>query len=230
MSFVIMRQARAAFKTFRLFMVESFKMMYGAWKIGKLPKPRVTFFGGSKIQRDSMYAYKAMELARMLVERDISVLTGGGPGIMAAANCSIVSTKGAKRTMGVQVRGLSEIDEKKDCFFELVTMNYFYSRKWLLTNYSVAFVIFPGGFGTLEELAEVSTLIQTKKLRPSPIVLIGKEFWQPLLDWVALSLHEGLLKEEDKNLITVTDDIKEAFSIVEERCRVVMRAQNSNNR
>ncbi len=220
------KRLRASYRAFAHYFKESFYIAYGVWKLTRLPRPRVTVFGGSKIRLDHPYALQAMRLSQKLVDSNISVLTGGGPGIMQAANCgaaeseNVVSGAGS---MGVGVRGLDE-DLINQCCKELVFMNYFFSRKWLLTNYSEAYVIFPGGFGTLDELSEVSTLIQTKKLIEEPIVLIGKDFWAPLLQWVNDSaLKEGLLKEKDKNLITITDDIDEAFRIVKARCEASMK-------
>lgn len=213
------RRVKAIYKVFKRFVRESFYMAYAVWKLTSLPRPRVTIFGGSNIKLDHPYALQAMQLSQKLVDHNISVLTGGGPGIMQAANCGAVksTTLTGVRSMGIGVRGLNE-DLINKCVQELVFMNYFFSRKWLLTNYSDAYVIFPGGFGTLDELSEIATLIQTKRLAVEPIVLIGKDFWAPLVQWVETSMREGLLKEEDKNLITVTDDIDEAFRIVKKRC------------
>ncbi len=218
------RRLRASIKLMMHWWWESLYMAYGVWKLTRLPRPRVSIFGGSKIHLDHPYATKAMQLAQKLVDNNISVLTGGGSGIMQAANCGAFSVhKPESRSMGIGVKGLDE-NLISECLQEVVFVNYFYSRKWLLTSYSEAFVIFPGGFGTLDELAEISTLIQTKKLYPAPIVLIGTEFWAPLMQWINESaLKEGLLKEQDKNLITVTDDIDEALRIVKARCQEAMK-------
>jgi uncharacterized protein (TIGR00730 family) len=221
------KRLKASIKLFWYFFKESFFMAYGVWKLTRLPRPRVSIFGGSKIHLDHPYAKDAMRLAKKLVDNNISVLTGGGPGIMQAANCGAVSAEHIKgiRSMGIGVRGLDE-EMINACLQELVFMNYFFSRKWLLTAYSEAFVIFPGGFGTLDELAEVSTLIQTRKMLEEPIVLIGTEFWAPLMQWINRSQKEGLLKEKDKNLITVTDDIDEALRIVKARCEESLKKNN----
>jgi uncharacterized protein (TIGR00730 family) len=226
---LFLKRLKASIKLFLHFFSEAIFMAYGVWKLTRLPRPRVSIFGGSKIHLDHPYANQAMRLAQKLVDNNISVLTGGGPGIMQAANCGAVSSVHLKniRSMGIAVRGLDEASINA-CMQELVFMNYFFSRKWLLTAYSEAYVIFPGGFGTLDELAEVSTLIQTRKMDIEPIVLIGKEFWAPLMQWVNTSLKEGLLKEKDKNLITVTDDIDEALQIVVARCNIAMRKDNKD--
>jgi uncharacterized protein (TIGR00730 family) len=201
---------------------ELFRMAYGAWKISRLPRPRVSIFGGSKMSFNSPYALKAMELSGKLVTHNISVITGGGPGIMQAANCGASPDGGTNlRSMGITVYGFKDEIENK-CAQQLIYTNYFWSRKWLLTFYSDAFVIFPGGFGTLDEIGEVTTLMQTKKMGVAPIVLIGKEFWSHFAQWVERSEKEGLVKEEDRNLIYITDDVDEALHRVHVRCEMVM--------
>ena len=153
----------------------------------------------------------------MLVEDDISVLTGGGPGIMEAASCGAVPTKGTGRSMGIGVKDLGE--GKNPCVQEYFILNYFFARKWLLTHYSKAFVVFPGGFGTLDELAEILTLIQTKQLARAPIILIGKEYWAHFMIWVkGEALKHGTVVQEDINLFSVTDNLEEAFCIAKGAC------------
>lgn len=195
------------------------QIVYGLWRLSKLTHPIITIFGGSKVQQDSEFARQATQLAQMLVDHDISVLTGGGPGIMQAANCGAVRTKkGEIRSIGVGVKGLDE-NLINICAQEYIAMNYFFARKWLLTQYSVGFAVFPGGFGTLDELAEIVTLMQTKKLPPVPIVLISKTYWKPFMEWVYESaLKNNMLKEMDVNLLIVTDDINEAFKILHSHC------------
>lgn len=195
------------------------QIVYGLWRLSKLTHPIVTIFGGSKVQQDSEFARQATQLAQMLVDHDISVLTGGGPGIMQAANCGAIrEKKGQVRSIGVGVKGLDE-NLINICAQEYIAMNYFFARKWLLTQYSVGFAVFPGGFGTLDELAEIVTLMQTKKLPPVPIVLISKSYWKPFMEWVYESaLKNNMLKEIDVNLLVVTDDIDEAFKILHSHC------------
>ena len=120
--------------------------------------------------------------------------------------------------MGIGVRDLIE-EGPNHCVHEYFELDYFFARKWLLTRYSVAFVIFPGGFGTIDELAEVLTLIQTKKLKRVPIVLIGKEFWDPFMNWVINeALKHGTVSQKDVDLLIVTDDLDQAFSIIANEC------------
>ena len=153
------------------------QMLHGAWHLAKMPKPIITIFGGARLSQDNRYAHQAHELAHALTERNISVLTGGGPGIMQAANCGAIKSR-ELRNLGIGVEGLPK--GANMCVQHYVNTKYFFARKWLLMHYSAAFVAFPGGFGTFDEIAELATLIQTKKLSPAPIILVGKEYWQPL--------------------------------------------------
>lgn len=200
-----------------------FQLMKGIWKISRLPGPTVSIFGGSRLQGTSIYAPQAHDLAVLLVQHDISVLTGGGPGIMEAANCGAFHAETKKttaRSIGITVRGLEEVPFNF-CAQEKIIVDYFFVRKWLLIYYSVAFAIFPGGFGTLDELGEVITLMQTKKIKGVPIVLIGKNYWQPFLNWLRdYALKEGLILEADLKMIQATDDIDEALRLLKEHCDV----------
>lgn len=202
------------FKLFRVWM----QLIYGAWKVFSLPKPIVSIFGGARLPETDIYFKQAHELASMLVQHNISVLTGGGPGVMQAANCGAVASKKAKgKSMGIGVTDLGE--GKNVCVQEYFVLDYFFARKWLLTRYSAAFVVFPGGFGTMDELAEVLTLIQTKRIEPVPIILMGVEYWQPFMNWVLdEALDHGLVHEDDVKLFTVTDDLDNAFCIIRDKC------------
>ena len=196
--------------------------------MSKLQKPFVSIFGGARLSQESPYAMKANELARRLVEHNVSVLTGGGPGVMRAANCGAVKpTNGGKgKSVGIGVKDLGE--GRNPCVQEYFELNYFFARKWLLTRYSSAFIVFPGGFGTMDELAEVLTLIQTKKLAHVPIVLVGVDYWKPFMKWVHDSaISHDLIEKEDLKLFTVTDDMEEAFCLVRDECDIITRKQKS---
>ncbi|BDC34958.1 hypothetical protein Noda2021_09160 [Candidatus Dependentiae bacterium Noda2021] len=210
--------AYLSIKTFFKLQRVVFQMLKGSCRIFALPGPLVSIFGGSRFGQDIMYAKKAHQLAHQFAERGISVLTGGGSGIMQAASCgAYVHPKEKGRTMGIGVTTLNE--PKNECLLDYFQVDYFFARKWLLTQYSSAFVVFPGGFGTLDELGEVLTLIQTSTLKKTPIVLIGKEYWQPFMQWVNTEmLSHGLIAMQDIGLFTLTDDLTEAFCIVEDKC------------
>jgi hypothetical protein len=220
---MLWRRLKLSIQVYYDFLRVSWQVCRGAWHVGRLPEPRVTIFGGSRIDLSHPYALQAMELAQKLVDSNISVLTGGGPGIMQAANCGAINNHSrGVRSMGIGVQGLGDQEINK-CVQDLVVVKYFFARKWLLTQYSQGFAIFPGGLGTLDELAEIATLVQTGFLSPYPIVLIDKEYWKYFLEWFNNALQKGLLKEKDKDIIFITDDIDEAYAILKERSRVKLK-------
>ncbi|MBI2775180.1 TIGR00730 family Rossman fold protein [Candidatus Dependentiae bacterium] len=193
------------------------QVIYGVWKISKLPQPIVTVFGGSRLAQDTIYARQAHLLAHKLIEHELSVITGGGPGIMQAATCGVRAETSKARTLGVLVRGLSDAEPGNACLMDdYITTDYFFARKYLLINYSVAFAVFPGGFGTMEELTEILTLMETKNLSVAPIVLIGTEYWKPFVAWLKdYSLKEKLITQEELNFIRMTDDLDEALKFLQ---------------
>jgi uncharacterized protein (TIGR00730 family) len=172
--------------------------------------PCVSIFGSARTKSDSPYYILAEEIAFKLTQSGFGVITGGGPGIMEAGN------KGANRGRGLSV-GLNIelpfeqhdnpwIDRGKSLDFD-----YFFVRKVMFVKYSQGFVVMPGGFGTMDELFEAITLIQTKKIGRFPIVLVGKKFWGGLIDWLHETLiAEGNIKEEDLNLFRLVDTADEA--------------------
>ncbi|MBA2307321.1 TIGR00730 family Rossman fold protein [Candidatus Dependentiae bacterium] len=207
-----------------LYLLKTYKnLLYGIWKISGLKRAPVTIFGGSRLSADNIYMKKAAELARRLAFRNIPVLTGGGPGIMEAANCGAYGVKSCLvTTIGIGVEGLED-ENKVNCQREIIVMNSFPVRKWLLTHYSIGFAVFPGGFGTLDELTELLTLIQTKMRVRAPIVLIGIDYWAPFMEWLHKSaLANGLILKNEAELFSITDDVEEALKIL------IPPAENSN--
>jgi uncharacterized protein (TIGR00730 family) len=197
------------------------QLMKSIWVLRGLPQPAVTIFGGSRLQQSSPYAHLAHEVADKLVKNDISVITGGGPGIMEAANCGARHSVDGPcdiRSIGIAVKGLD--NESLNIYAQRqLVVDHFWARKWLMVRYAVSFVIFPGGFGTIDEMAEVATLMQTKKLTGIPIVLMGKEYWEPFLQWLEMTvLKEGLISQADLDMIYVTDNVHEAVALIRERC------------
>ncbi|MBT5934316.1 TIGR00730 family Rossman fold protein [Sulfurimonas sp.] len=168
--------------------------------------PTVTIFGSARTDKDNKYYKKALRLASLLGSRGYNIMTGGGPGIMEAAN------KGAKEhdveSIGLNIdlpfeQTLNPFTTKE------LTFDYFFSRKVMLVKYSMAYVIFPGGFGTLDELFESLTLVQTKKVTGVKIFIIGKEFYQPLLNFIKEKLFaDGMINKEDLEIIKLTDDLE----------------------
>jgi uncharacterized protein (TIGR00730 family) len=207
---------RTSWRLFRVFL----QTVYGVFRISKLQEPIVSIFGGARFPGDDRYFKKAHELGRRLAELDISVLTGGGPGIMEAASCGVTTIpKKNVRIMGI---GVTDLDEKpSECAQEYFALDDFFARKWLLTHFSSGFVVFPGGFGTLDELSEVLTLIQTKKLKRVPIILVGTEYWNHFIAWLKdEALKHHTISEEDLNLFTVTDDLEKVYCLIRDECKV----------
>ena len=177
----------------------------------------VTVFGSARTHADDPYYAKAHELAGLLAKAGFAVITGGGPGIMEAAN------KGAHEAGGLSVGCNIELPHEQavNPYVDLgVEFRYFFARKVMFVKYADGFAIFPGGFGTLDELFESLTLIQTGKIRHFPVVLVGKEYWAGLLDWTrAQAVEHGAIDATDLELITVTDDMKEACRLLTEGSR-----------
>lgn len=195
------------------------QIVYGIWKLSKFTQPIVTIFGGARIMEESPYSQQAHELAARFVEEDISVLTGGGGGVMKAANCGAVPDHVGDhgRSIGIGVKDLGE--ERNPCSQIYFELDYFFARKWLLTRFAIAFVVFPGGFGTLDELAEILTLIKTKKLHPVPIVLVGVDYWKNFMAFVQDAINQDMIAPDARELFTITDDLNEVFEIVHDECK-----------
>lgn len=203
-----------AYKLFKVYM----QMLRGLWKISRFSKPIVSIFGGARLKKDDPYFTQISEFAHRLTNNNVSVITGGGGGAMEAANCGAIKPgKGNGTSIGISV---SELGEGRNmCVEEYLVLDYFFGRKWLMTHFSKAFIIFPGGYGTLDELMEVLTLISTKKMMRAPVVLVGVEYWQPFMKWLRDEpMNHGLLSEEGFALITLTDDLEYAFCVIRDRC------------
>lgn len=202
-----------------------FHIMYGFYKISKLSQPTISIFGGSRMKLDSRYTNQAYDLAARLAQAGVSVLTGGGPGIMEAANCGAIEARGkykgshAVTTMGIGITHLKYEKGLNVCAAEQVMVDYFFARKWLLTHYSLAFVFFPGGIGTMDELSDLLNLMQTGKLAQAPVILIGTEFWKFYFEWLALARHEGLLFPREQPEVMLTDDIDQVFGRIIAHCK-----------
>ena len=201
------------------------ELMRSFMQLSKMNMPCITIFGGAKEGKDRPYSKKAFDLARKFVEHEIPILTGGGPGIMESANCGACSVRAReepakKDTIGIAVTGVHSWFESS-CYYHTIHVSYFFMRKWLLTRYSVGFVVFPGGIGTMDDLFDLLNLIKHHRIPEFPIILIGIDFWKPLVDLLKKSaLKSELINERQANLFLVTDDIDEAFMIINEACKV----------
>jgi uncharacterized protein (TIGR00730 family) len=179
--------------------------------------PCVSVFGSARTPQYHKYYKTAQEVGELLVERGYGVITGGGPGIMEAANRG-AKIKGGK-SVGLNIElpfeqsGNEYVDRNKSIDFD-----YFFVRKVMFVRYSQGFIVMPGGFGTLDELFEAITLIQTEKIGRFPIVLVGKSFWDGLIGWVKSTLLEAEknISEKDLDLITVVETSEEAVNAIDE--------------
>ena len=178
--------------------------------------PCVSVFGSARIQPDNKYYNLATEIAERIVGMGFGVITGGGPGIMEAANKGAAQGEGA--SVGINIELPFEqhdnpyIDRDKNLHF-----NYFFARKVMFVRYSQAFVVFPGGFGTMDELFEAITLIQTTKIEPFPIILVGSEFWSGLVAWIKEVLLDkfGNIAAKDMDIFRIVDTADEVEDIIE---------------
>jgi uncharacterized protein (TIGR00730 family) len=179
--------------------------------------PAVTLFGSARTaEEDPMYA-AAHETARLLGESGLSIITGGGPGIMEAANRGARAAGATSVGLNIELPFEQHINPYVDICVEF---RYFFVRKTMLIKYAEAFVIFPGGFGTMDELFEALTLIQTGKIKNFPVVLFGVSYWKGLLDWTRQTLlAEGKVSEEDLLLVISTDDPEHVRDIIMEASR-----------
>jgi uncharacterized protein (TIGR00730 family) len=187
----------------------------GLEKLAKIG-PCVTIFGSARVKPSNPYYKMAEEIAYQLVQQGYGVITGGGPGIMEAGN------RGANRAKGKSV-GLNIYlphEQKGNIYIDpdkLITFDYFFVRKVMFVKYSQGFIVMPGGFGTLDELTEALTLIQTKKIGRFPIVLVGKKYWHGLLEWVKKVLvAEKMVDLEDLELFEVVDTPEDAVRVIDE--------------
>ncbi|MDD5583936.1 MAG: TIGR00730 family Rossman fold protein [Candidatus Omnitrophica bacterium] len=176
-------------------------------------KKGVSVFGSKRTPKNHPYYALAYKTAHLLAKKGYSIITGAGPGIMEAAN------KGALEAGGLSI-GLNIIipeQQKPNPYINyLLEFRYFFVRKVIFTKYSCAFVVFPGGFGTLDELFEALALIQTQRIDPIPVVLVGKDYWQGLLSWCRQTLKEyGTLIDEDLELMHIVDTPQEIAGVLQ---------------
>ena len=182
--------------------------------------PCVTVFGSARVAEDSPFYQLARQLGAGLSRQGFTVLTGGGPGLMEAAN------RGAREAGGPSIGCnivLPQEQHPNAYLDQWLTCRYFFVRKVLLVKYSYAFVIMPGGLGTLDELFEALTLIQTKTIRDFPVVVVGRAYWQPLLALLAQLEQRGMMAAADLQLLTYTDSVEEALAHIERHAVVKYR-------
>jgi uncharacterized protein (TIGR00730 family) len=174
--------------------------------------PGVTIFGSARTHSSDPYYKAAVALAKGLARHKLAIITGGGPGIMEAANRGASKVKG--KSVGLNIELPHE--QAGNRYVNIpINFHYFFSRKVCFVKYSIGFIFMPGGFGTLDEFFEVLTLVQTGRIPPFPLILFGREYWSGLLKWIRATLEKGaFISPGDMDLFTVTDDPEEAIGII----------------
>ena len=174
--------------------------------------PAISVFGSARTRRDSTRYAQAEKIGSLIAKAGVAVITGGGPGAMEAANKGACEAGGVSVGLGIELPFETGLNEWVDMG---VNFRYFFARKTMFVKYSQGFVVLPGGYGTLDELFEAVTLVQTEKVTGFPIVLVGVDYWGPLLEWLRNTVaEEGAISIADLDLIKLTDDIDEAVRIV----------------
>jgi uncharacterized protein (TIGR00730 family) len=172
----------------------------------------VTVFGCARFAADSQHYRQAQILGDLLGRQGVPVITGGGPGIMEGANRGCHSTPVASVGLNIELPFEQTSNPYQDISLDF---RYFFVRKFLFVKHAVGFVIFPGGYGTLDELFEALTLVQTGKVRPFPIILVGRDYWAGLVDWIVQRmLEEGCISEDELDLFKLVDSSQEAAELI----------------
>lgn len=174
--------------------------------------PAVTIFGSARCKKGDPLYEKAYNLTKLLAANGFNIITGGGPGVMEAANKG--AKEGGAKSVGINIE--LPYEQKPNPYSTLrLSFRYFFIRKVMFLKYGMAYVVMPGGFGTLDEFFEAITLVQTKKMRPFPIILVDSSYWNGLLDWMKTNmLDQGKINEEDMDIFKVMDDPKEIVDYI----------------
>jgi uncharacterized protein (TIGR00730 family) len=189
-----------AWRVFRQF-VKAFRCLH-------FVGPCITVFGSARFKEDNEYYKFAREFGKQIAAYGFTTMTGGGPGIMEAANRGAYESGGLSVGCNIQLP-FEQVHNKY--MHQWVTFEHFFVRKVILLKYSYAFIIMPGGFGTMDEFFETLTLVQTKTIHSFPIVLFGKEYYEPLLEVMEHMAEKGTISQEDMSLVLLTDDVTEAM-------------------
>ena len=176
--------------------------------------PCVSIFGSSRVNLSDESYEKAVVIARKLAENGFNIMTGGGPGIMEAANKG--AKEGGAKSIGANIR--LPLEQEGNPYADIkLEFKYFFVRKVMMVKYAQAYVAMQGGFGTLDEIFEALTLIQTKRIKPFPVILVGSDYWNGLWDWVQnILLERGLISPEDFDLVKILDDPDEVVRVIGE--------------
>lgn len=174
--------------------------------------PSVSIFGSSRVKEGDEIYEKAERIGQLLAENGFGVITGGGPGVMEAANKGAAMVGG--RSIGLNIE--LPLEQTPNPYTNIkLSFHYFFVRKVMFVKYAVAYIILPGGFGTLDELFEAITLIQTHKIKPFPVILVGSEYWKGLLDWIKeVVLKEGKISPQDLEIFQLIDEPEEIVKTI----------------
>jgi len=204
-------------ETWRVFRIQS-ELVEGFETLHDLG-PAVTIFGSARLKPGSKYYEDAATLARMLADDGFAIITGGGPGVMEGANKG--AKEGKAHSVGLNINLPAEQVPNKHQDISL-TFRYFFIRKLMFIKYAIAYIIFPGGFGTMDELFEALTLAQTKRIQSFPIILYESEYWKGLIDWMKGTLiPHGTISREDFALFSMVDSPEEVRFLINEHYRVL---------
>lgn len=208
----------------RQFVIDDFKLSE-SWRLFKILGefvdgvenlhdlgPAVSIFGSARTQPNDPVYKQAVQIAKAFAEADFAVITGGGGGIMEAANKG--ASEGGGRSVGLNIQ--LPFEQKPNNFANLkLDFHYFFIRKVMFIKYAAAYIALPGGFGTLDEIFEVITLIQTQRIKPFPIILAGSGYWSGLLDWIKATLGDGgMISPDDLDIVQVIDDPEQIVAAV----------------
>lgn len=204
-----MHESKVA-EAWRVLRIQS-ELVQGIEKLAKLGGA-VSVYGSARLRPGSEYYEAARELSAGLASHDIAVISGGGPGIMEAANKGAHEQSGASVGLNITLPEEQENNQYQDISVEF---RYFFVRKFMFVKHAAGFVIFPGGFGTMDELFEALTLVQTEKVEPFPIILFGSEYWNGLVDWLRDTMvSQGCISPDDMDLFKVMDSVDDAVALL----------------
>jgi uncharacterized protein (TIGR00730 family) len=177
--------------------------------------PAVTIFGSTRVKPGDEVYQKAERIGQLLAESGFAVITGGGPGVMEAANKGAASSGGKSVGLNIEL----PFEQKPNPYANItLKFRYFFVRKVMFVKYAVAYIILPGGFGTMDELLESVTLIQTRKIKPFPVILVGANYWKGLLDWIKeVVLNEGNISPEDLEIFQIIDEPAEIVKAIKKK-------------
>lgn len=195
-----------------MFAIDLFSQFIKGFRTLHFVGPCITIFGSARFKEDHPYYIQAREFGKRIASLGFTTMTGGGPGIMEAANRGAFESGGTSVGCNIQ---LPMEQYPNPYMHKWITFDYFFVRKVLLVKYSYAFIIMPGGFGTMDEFFNILTLAQTRAVTDFPLVLFGKEYYQPLMNTIEMMINKGTIAEEDKKLVLLTDDIEEAMQYIQ---------------